>query len=389
MKKGVLLLLCALVACEEVDLPDGRMEEAAAMPLEDVARMLSVLPVGPDQVGEVKDAVAASIGNGYDEEYRMADLFRSPGCGVGDLATKAEPARTYQRPLRDLIREYAASGTKAGASVPDPELLSRSDVQIYWPYSETAFPEGELPTVTFDPGDGSSANIGYRRGVDGSIEEVIVDEAYARHHPVWVVNRNQDSGFQTLELLRKLHPEWGSGGGGLSLVPAGPATKVTGDGTLRTLVLKSFTMKRQYDPWLAGASEFFVKLGALDDFSASTEAELLLYQPLITDFMVVVRRMLIGQPRPLNAMLVSNWTEQLSTCALMITEDDGGTRTSWKTEGEVKIKSKTYGFSLSIPFNSRDDIVWRGSLSRKYFERYSNVSGHFGDVDLTFEILER
>ena len=148
-------------------------------------------------------------------------------------------------------------------------------------------------------------------------------------------------------------------------------------------------MKRQYDPWLAGASEFFVKLGALDDFSASTEAELLLYQPLITDFMVVVRRMLIGQPRPLNAMLVSNWTEQLSTCALMITEDDGGTRTSWKTEGEVKIKSKTYGFSLSIPFNSRDDIVWRGSLSRKYFERYSNVSGHFGDVDLTFEILER
>ena len=174
------MLLCALVACEEVDLPDGRMEEAAVVPLEDVARMLSVLPVGPDQVGEVKDAVAASIGNGYDEEYRMADLFRSPGCGVGDLATKAEPTRTYQRPLRDLIREYAASGTKTGASVPDPELLSRSDVQIYWPYSETAFPEGELPTVTFDPGDGSSANIGYRRGVDGSIEEVIVDEDYGK-----------------------------------------------------------------------------------------------------------------------------------------------------------------------------------------------------------------
>ncbi|MBR1407072.1 MAG: hypothetical protein IJ578_09120 [Bacteroidales bacterium] len=389
MKKGVLLLLCALVACEEVDLPEGGQEGAAVVPLEEVAQMLAVLPVGPGQVGEVRDAVSASIANGYDEEYRMTDLFRSPGSGVGDLETKAGPSRTYERPLKDLIREYAAAGTKAGMPVPDPEVLSRSDVQIYWPYSEASFPEGELPVVTFDPGDGSSANTGYRRRPDGSVEEIIVDEEYARRHPVWVVNRNEDSGYPTLELLRKLHPEWGSGGGGLSLVPAGPATKAGDAGVLRTLVLKSFTMKRQFDPWLGGASEFFVKLGALDDFYASTEAELLLYQPLITDFMVVVRRMLVGQPRPLNAMLVSNWTEQLSTCALMITEDDGGTRTTWKTEGEVKIKSKTYGFSLSIPFNSRDDIVWRGSLSGKYFERYSNVSGHFGDVDLTFEILER
>ena len=389
MKKCMILFLCVLVACEEVDRSEERTE-AAVVPLEDVARMLSALPIGAGQVGEVRDAVAASVANGYDEEYMMADLFRSPGSGVGDAATKAGTARTYEAPLRDLIEAYAATATKAGGPVPDLVALRASDVQIYWPYSEQADSDEELPVVTYDPGDGSTANVGYRRLPDGSVEEIIVDEEYARHHPVWVVNRNDDSAYPSLELLRKLHPEWE--GGGLVAVPAAAGSHLgtkADEGKIRTLVLKSFAMKRQFDPWLAGASEFFVKLGAIDDFYASTEAELLLYQPQITDFMIVVRRIQIGQHLPLNAMLVSNWTEQLTTCALMVTEDDGGTRTTWKTEGEVKIKSKTYGFSLSIPFTSRDDIVWRGNLSGKYFERYNSVSGRFGDVDLTFEILER
>ena len=385
MKKLVFLLLGALVACEEVDLSREGTEPAAVIPLEDVARMLAALPIGPGQVGEVRDAVSASAGNGYDEEYTMSDLFRSPGSGVGDEVTKAPPARTYETPLRDLIEAYAAAATKTSLPVPDPTALRASDIQIYWPYSEQSFPPEELPVITYDPGDGSTTNVGYRLLPDGNVEETVVDEDYARHHPVWVINRNDDSAYASLELLRKLQPE----GGSLVVLPGTEGGTKAADDKLRTLVLKSFTMRRQYDPWLSGASEFFVKLGALDDFYASTEAELLLYQPLITDFMIVVRRTLVGQPRPFNAMLVSNWTDQLASCALMITEDDGGTRTTWKTEGEVKIKSKTYGFSVSIPFNSHDDIVWRGNLSGRYFERYSNVTGHFGDVDLTFEILER
>lgn len=40
------------------------------------------------------------------------------------------------------------------------------------------------------------------------------------------------------------------------------------------------------------------------------------------------------------------------------------------------------------PFVSRDDIVWRGQLAHKWLETNSNVVGHFGDVDLTFEVVE-
>ena len=43
---------------------------------------------------------------------------------------------------------------------------------------------------------------------------------------------------------------------------------------------------------------------------------------------------------------------------------------------------------MSIPINSKDDIVWRGQLSGKYINATSNLTGHFGDVDLVFEVVE-
>lgn len=113
-----------------------------------------------------------------------------------------------------------------------------------------------------------------------------------------------------------------------------------------------------------------------------------LYSPSVTDFMIVVKRKYVGEPQNFNAVLVSDWTEQLTHCALIITEDDGGTKTSWKCSAVVKIKSKSYGFEINLPINTRDDIVWRGQLSRKYIEANNGVTGHFGDVDLTFELVE-
>ena len=147
-------------------------------------------------------------------------------------------------------------------------------------------------------------------------------------------------------------------------------------------------MKRNYDSWFAGASEFFVKTGFVEDFTASTEAELKLYNPLITDFMIVVKRSRKGKPQPFNAVLVTEWPEQMTHCAFMITEDDGGTRTEWKCTALVRIASKSYGLEISLPFNSRDDVVWRGQLSSRWIETNSNIVGHFGDVDLTFEVIE-
>ena len=72
----------------------------------------------------------------------------------------------------------------------------------------------------------------------------------------------------------------------------------------------------------------------------------------------------------------------------MIPVTDGGTRTDWNCTALVRVASKSYGVEMKIPFNSRDDIVWRGQLAAKWLQANSNVVGHFGDVDLTFEVVE-
>lgn len=413
LKKSVLaaVLPVLLVSCEKTVGGDSSSDAASPVTLDRVAAMLAALPLESEHLNEVHSAVSSSSGNGYDEEYTMSDLFASPGKGVGDSSTKASAAASsYSRPLRELIREHVrssvstkASGGEVSEYGEDAEAylsaLEKSDAQIYWPYSED-WDGKEAPVFTFDPDDGADVNVGYRvvKEDDGSsrIEEVEVDEAYAREHPVWVVNRNSDCGFTSLEIMRREHPEWDNGGGalivggrrfGLSEPCAAPSAQAASAG-LKTLVLKEFTMKRNYDSWLAGGSEFFIKAGSVADFYASTEAELQLYTPQVTDFMIVVKRKQKGQALPFNTVIVSDWSEQLTHVAFMIVEDDGGTIEQWKCSAVVKIKSKSYGFDMSLPFNSRDDIVWRGQLSRKYIDATSNLVGHFGDVDITFEVQE-
>ncbi len=396
------IALCVATACEQVD-HSGEIDvpQKSSVSLDDVAKLLSALPIENCHLQEVYDAVSSSSENGYDEEYMMRDLFSSPGSGVGmDKETKATRATSYSNPLKDLISDYLESKTKSGGGAelngmsPEEYLqeLENSDIQIYWPSSEN-WDEGQLPIVTFDPGNGAEVNVGYKITEDDngarSVEEIVVDESMAGSQPVWVVNRNDDSSYRTLEMIRKDNPEWGTGGGSIVITPTGTKSPDSeADGIVKSLVLKDFKMRRNYDCWFAGASEFVFKCGSVEGFTASTEAELKLYSPQITDFVLVVKRKQVNQTIPLNVMLVSQWTEQLDNIVFLLTEDDGGTRTEWKCSAVVKIKSKSYGFEMSLPFNSKDDLVWRGQLSSKYLEKYSDVTSRFGDVDVTFSFLQ-
>lgn len=378
-------------ACEITDnrIPEDPDEEQISVRLDEVAEILAMLPIRDSHMGEVHDAVSSSSDNGYDEEYTMRQLFIDPGSGVGDKVSKS--GKSYDDPLWRLIDEQvrSMSATKSLSMDPDRflEALTESDIQIYWPFSEDW--DGEsMPVITFDPEDGAVVNTGYKIVVedDGSrqVEEVMVDEEMASEVPVWVVNRNDDAGYTSLEMLRREDPDWGEGGGSIIVNP-NPTKSSEG---LKTLILKEFTMNRNYDSWFAGASEFFVKIGYMEDFNASTEAELRLYSPMVTDFMIVVKRNQVGIPQNFNAILMSDWSEKADACAFMITEDDGGTRTEWVSKAKVFIEGKSYGVEITLPLNVRDDIVWRGKLAYEWFEECDQQSWPFGDVDLTFEIVE-
>lgn len=341
--------------------------------LEDVAQILSELPLEEQHLREVHDAVGSSSGNGYDEEYMMSDLFANPGAGVGSDGRPTK-AGSYASPLRDLFEDYFSKkcATRAGGS-PDAdayiEALRSSDIQIYWPYSEDW--DGAFPIITFDPGYGAESNTGYEVTVDADgnrkVSEVYVDEAVAASRPVWVVNTNDDSAFTPLDLITS---------------KAGESTGTSS----KKLMLKTFTMLRNYDSWFGGGSEFFVKCGSASGFKATNNNDLKLYTPSVTDFMVVVRRSELKKEVTMNTILVSDFTDEIDKVAFLVIEDDGGETTSWKCAATVKYMSKTYGFDLEIPYKDKDDVVWRGQLSGDFFRTKAPASGRFGDVKITFAL---
>ena len=391
---GLLLCALALASC------DGQKNNLEPLPaddgiftLSDVAKILSDLPLQGEHLSEVHDAVTASSGHGYNEEYLLSDLFAAPGAGVGDSPqTRATRAGGYATPLRDLITDYLTRkyGTKAGAADVERYIntLSESDMQIYWPFSED-WDGRSFPIVTFDPGYGAESNYGYEVRLDASgahvVDSVLVTEQVAMERPVWVINRNDDAAFTPLEFFAQQEEDT-KAGGSKDKDKDKPA-----ESREYLLSILNFKMLRHYDSWFGGASEFFVKCGAVDGFKATKDEDLKNYSPSLTDFMIVVKRSQLGRKVPFNAVLLTNFTDQMEKIAFMILEDDGGTTTSWKCSAVVKYNSKQYGFELEIPYKDKDDVVWRGQLTRNYFQDLFDkgggvLTGRFGDVEITFSL---
>lgn len=385
MKRFIYLApLFALFYCTPVDPvpnpnPDPEPEpDAPALSLKGLAKMFTELPIDASHLREVYDAVGHSSGNGYDEEYTMNCILSNPGAGVGDNEGPTRAA-AYANPLRNLIRDYYGQNPPTRGSVDELlERLAESDYQLYWPYSED-WDGKTFPIITWDPGFGAESGYGYEVTMTSDsiriVNTVYVDETVARKRPVWVLNSNSDAGFTPLEMFAKT----GGGASGSGGIPS-PSSRP------RRLMLKSLTMLRNYDSWFGGASEFWVKCGSVDGFHGSSEDDLRLYTPTVTDFIIVVKRRHVGKELPFEAILVSDFSNQLDKLAFLVTEDDGGTRTSWKCDATVKINSKAYGFELNIPYNEKDDIVWRGQLSARFFEEADTVIGRFGDVKISFEL---
>ena len=354
-----LALLLSFQACDKTESTFLCLEEPTVtqgVAPNSVARMLSELPLTLEQVREVWDGVNASSANGFDEEYTFQDMFSCPGRGVGDERLGTRTASTYSDPLYQKIASHLAS----------------SGLQILWPYSED-WDGHSMPVITFCPEMNLETLVGFMReelpGGQWIVKEIPIDEDYAREHPVWVIGWNEDAGAVTPQMLEKTLPE-------------SVSTRASSD--FKTLKLKEFKAHVQYDSWYSGGSEFFVKCGSLKAFTATAASDLSKFTPEITDLMIKVKRKQVLTPLRYNTVLVPEWSSQLSECVFLIHEDDGGKLTTWKASGEVKIKSKAYGFSVEFPYHRNDDIVWRGKLSSSYFEKNNGVANRYGDVSITF-----
>ena len=164
MKRLFFISVLLASACTLID-PDAQdnTPKIADRNLQRLARTFAELPMEYEHLQEVFDAVEASSGQGYDEEYTMECLLSEPGSGVGEHKTKngTRAYSSYANPLRNLIREYYDSHPATKSSAEEMlEQLASSGYQVYWPYSEN-WDGKSFPIITFDPGYGAESNYGY------------------------------------------------------------------------------------------------------------------------------------------------------------------------------------------------------------------------------------
>ena len=103
-----MLALCFLPvgnACERVDITPKPAAETVYVDKSEVAMILGNARLENCHIREVFDAVSASTGNGYDEEYTLRNILDKPGSGVGEEYLNEEAkaqtkASDYSTPLR-------------------------------------------------------------------------------------------------------------------------------------------------------------------------------------------------------------------------------------------------------------------------------------------------
>lgn len=381
MKKNVLsalLIGLAMYSCQQEDYVTAPQHETElkSSKLQEVATLLTEIPLDEALCAEVNTAAAAALGYGLDENYLFREVF---GSQENKITTRSGRSSILAERLKDLAQnKNQLRSTDANETDGLVTELGNSNIQIYWPYSDD-WDGVTMPVITFAPEDKTKeSNIGYKQVIqnDGSIkiETIIIDEEYAENNPVWVINYNETAYDE--------YPAFAKGETVNKNIAYNTAnvditnTRAVGD-PVYTVNLGKFMSSKNYDSWFDGGSEFEIQMGALDVFTIASASDLSINNVKVTSVRVNRSRKDIKKKRwaTMNSVLTSNWLKEENNAGFMIHERDQGGTKNWETDLSVKWAGKDYSFKAKIPYGSGDDIIYRTTYSRNFIFSTNNKTG--------------
>ena len=370
------VLLTLLYSCtnrfeDTPDVSDSHFVSEVA--LRDIAIAFSSVSLEQDDVLSVFSSVQSAQNYGLDEEMYLSELWLSP------LHTKVSETGEAGSVLREKIVSFLKNNTRSSTIISsDPSellnLMKSGEIEIYWPYSEN-WDGVSIPVITYmQELDEDGCAIAFKGiGTEG-IETILISEEYSYHNPVWVINTpdldyNDIPNFNEGEISSK----------GVAYLPCTPVTRATDTTRHYYWGLAGITCIKQYDGWLAGASDFrFVIAYPAGNTGSVTGAT--------TEFRVKVKRkyirdkeeLVLSSRKPLN----QDWTESQVTNYLCLYEENGGR----SQEVSVTVKysvpdsvKKTFGLAevsatAKFTIGKKDETVGKDVMNRAYVfsDRWAN-----------------
>lgn len=369
-------------SCQNEDTPVQEaitQTQSEAKSFNEVATLLTTLPLDGEIYQEVHQAVETSLNYGLDEEYRFKEILdNSENSKVFNL-TKSNKS------LGALIRSHISQQTKTQQTDAYNKLIDlmlKSDMQIYWPYSED-WDGTTAPYITFAPDNFEQEwNYAFRRNQTGGIDTVLINEEFMENNPVWIINNNERKyedipSFSKGQTISK-GVLYANRGEASSSIEDLNNTKSTSKEHVYTVKLGRFMSSHQYDKVWSGGSEFAIQMGAIDQFKIETPEQLKQVSPKVTYIRLTRSRKDIKKRRwvDVNSILSSDWHPNENNAAFMIHEEDQGGTRHWDANLSVTIKSQTYGFNAKIPYGSGDDLIYKTVYSRNFVFSTNNQVGN-------------
>jgi hypothetical protein len=272
-----------------------------------------------------------------------------------------------------ILKELGARVTKSSNTFDSLlyNFLIHENVQIYWPYSED-WDGIEEPVMAFNPMvDNVELITAYRRVVskDGviNLETLKINEEYAKKHPVWIINQNENDYKNLPDFANNEFTKFGvTYAMPQKIINNNIKTKseypLNSPNYVYNIQIGKIMCTTQWDTWVAGGSEFrFRMVGAYDSGEAGVLGD---FSTGVVSYDLTRRDINYSHIKDVYALINMDWEPDETFNGFALWEEDGGANNQ-TVSFNIGYKGATVSSSFKI--GNVDDLVYQIGMERVDF----------------------
>ncbi len=213
-----MFLLVAFTACQkeeqtnQVDfqpqMPVAKTHEAKVMQ-QTTDVIVSMLAENPDLFNDINESIKSDAVEYMEDRILFADLFKNPQFAKSN-SSQANPVSFASEFIKHASAniQYATAETRATTLDADVlmQYLADNNISIYCPFPLEYYAEdNRIPAIAANIGEEYEELPGVQFHADGTYDSVMVSQAYADLHPVWLINPEEDYIFKDINSRNRVY----------------------------------------------------------------------------------------------------------------------------------------------------------------------------------------
>ena len=215
-----MFLLVVFTACQkeeqtnQVDfqpqMPVAKTHEAKVMQ-QTTNVIVSMLAENPELFSTIDESIKSDAVEYMEDRILFADLFKNPQFAKSNVSqTNPVSFASEFRKHATANIQYAIAETRATTLDADAlmQYLVNNNISIYCPFPLEYYQEdNRIPAIAANIGEEYEELPGVQFHADGTYDSVMVSQAYADLHPVWLINPEEDYIFEDINARNKVHTQ--------------------------------------------------------------------------------------------------------------------------------------------------------------------------------------